>query len=81
MTAVTLIGKPDCHLCDDARATLMDVAGEFGLPVTELSIVDDAELAAEYAEEVPVVLIDGRVHSIWRVDPARLRSALQEAAS
>jgi glutaredoxin len=80
MTAVTLIGKPDCHLCDDARATLTDIAGEFGLPVTELSIMDDPELMAEYAEEVPVVLIDGRVHSIWRVDPVRLRSALEAAS-
>jgi glutaredoxin len=80
MPAVTLIGKPDCHLCDDARATLMDVAAEFGLPVTELSIADDAALAAEYAEEVPVVLIDGKVHTIWHVDPARLRSALEAAS-
>jgi glutaredoxin len=80
VTAVTLIGKPDCHLCDDARATLTEVAGEFGLGVTELSIMDDADLMAEYAEEVPVVLIDGKVHTIWRVDRARLRSALEAAS-
>jgi glutaredoxin len=80
MTQVTLIGKPDCHLCDDARATLTEVAGEFGLPFTELSIADDPALAAEYAEEVPVVIIDGKVHTIWRVDAARLRSALEAAS-
>ncbi|MCU1415256.1 MAG: glutaredoxin family protein [Microbacteriaceae bacterium] len=80
MASVTLISKPDCHLCDDARAMLTGIAGEFGLAVTELSIMDDADLMAEYAEEVPVVLIDGKVHTIWRVDPSRLRSALEAAS-
>jgi hypothetical protein len=42
----------------------------------ERSILDDDELRARYAEEIPVVLIDGRVHTIWRVDPVRLRAAL-----
>ncbi len=80
MTSIVLIGKPDCHLCDDARATLSVVAGEYGVAVTELSIADDPALALEYSEEVPVVLIDGRVHTIWRVDEARLRSALEAAS-
>jgi hypothetical protein len=43
----------------------------------ERSILDDAGLLAEYAEEIPVVLIDDRVHTIWRVDPDRLRNALR----
>jgi hypothetical protein len=42
----------------------------------ERSILDDPALLDEYAEEIPVVLIDGRVHTIWRVDPVRLRAAL-----
>ncbi len=29
-------------------------------------------------EDIPVVLIDGRQHTYWRVDPARLRTALLE---
>ena len=33
----------------------------------------------QYAEEIPVVLIDGRVHTIWRVEPERLRTALRAA--
>jgi hypothetical protein len=34
----------------------------------------------EFAEEIPVVMLDGRVHTIWRVEPARLRTALLEAS-
>ncbi|QNO37271.1 glutaredoxin family protein [Protaetiibacter sp. SSC-01] len=75
---LTLLGKPGCHLCDDARATVLEVAGERGLEVEERNILDDAELLDRYAEEIPVVLIDDRVHTIWRVDPDRLRRALDE---
>lgn len=44
----------------------------------ELSILDDPELVDKYIEEIPVVLLDDRVHTIWRVDEARLRKALDE---
>jgi ABC-type hemin transport system ATPase subunit len=73
---ITLIGKPGCHLCDDARAVVMRVAGETGAAVRELSILDDEELAARYADQIPVVLVDGAVHDFFRVDADRLRGAL-----
>lgn len=72
-----MLGKPGCHLCDDARAIVTEVLTEFpDVTFDERSILDDPALLAEYAEEIPVVLIDDRVHTIWRVDPARLRNAL-----
>ena len=72
-----MLGKPGCHLCDDARVIVTDVLAEFpGVTFEERSILDDPALLDAYAEEIPVVLIDGRVHTIWRVDPARLRKAL-----
>ncbi len=84
--AITLIGKPGCHLCDAARdvvtSVIAELNGEASAPsvtLEELSIFDDSELSDRYSEEIPVVLIDGRVHNIWRVDPDRLRSALREA--
>jgi hypothetical protein len=73
---ITLLGKPGCHLCDDARAVVSRVADELAVPWDERSILDDEELLAEYAEQIPVVLIDGRQHTFWRVDEARLRAAL-----
>lgn len=72
-----LLGKPGCHLCDDARAIVTEVLADFpDVAFDEKSILDDPDLMDAYAEEVPVVLIDGKVHTIWRVDPARLRKAL-----
>jgi glutaredoxin len=72
-----MLGKPGCHLCDDARAIVTEVLTEFpAATFEERSILDDPALIDAYAEEIPVVLIDGKVHTIWRVDPARLRKAL-----
>lgn len=80
MTRLTFIGKPDCHLCDDAHAVVDGVLVDFpGVEVIERSILDEPELFEAYAEEIPVLLIDDRVHTIWRVDAARLRSALGAA--
>ena len=73
---VQLVGKRDCHLCDDARATIAAVCEETGNGWTEVFIDDDPMLADEYADQVPVVLVDGRMHDFFRVDQMRLRAAL-----
>jgi hypothetical protein len=83
--SLTLIGKPGCHLCDDARTVVTGVMDELqsrpdapALTLDEVSILDDAALNAKYAEEIPVLLINGRVHNYWRIDPVRLTTALLE---
>ncbi|MGK3951461.1 glutaredoxin family protein [Microbacterium sp. I2] len=79
MTTLTLIGKPDCHLCDVAREVVETVVAELpedAVDVEELSIADDPALYAVWWEKIPVVLIDGELHGHWRVSPDRLRSAL-----
>ena len=78
MTAprVRLVGRAGCHLCDDDRAVIERVCSEVGETYEEVSIDDDADLAARYAEEIPVTFVDGRQHGFWRVDEARLRAAL-----
>ena len=79
---LTLIGKPGCHLCDDAREVITGVVSDFaGVSLDELSILDDRELYAKYMDEIPVLLLNGKVHNIWRIDPARLRAALTEATA
>jgi hypothetical protein len=78
---VVLIGKPGCHLCDDARIVIREVVDSLGadgplINFEERSILDDAELHARFVDDIPVVLVDGRVHTFWRVDAERLRTAL-----
>ena len=73
---ITLIGKPGCHLCDDARAVVARVAEDLGVGWSELDITADQALSEEYGEQIPVTLVDGRRHDFWRVDEVRLRAAL-----
>ncbi|UCM89549.1 glutaredoxin family protein [Streptomyces marincola] len=73
---VTLIGKPGCHLCDDARRVVAEVCERTGAAWEEKDITRDEELHRRYWEQIPVVLVDGEQHDFWRVDPDRLRRAL-----
>lgn len=85
MTTLTLIRKPDCHLCEVASdvidavvAELPDAAAE-QIEIVEASIQDDPALYDLWWEKIPVVLIDGELHAHWRVSPERLREALEAA--
>ncbi|WP_432753130.1 glutaredoxin family protein [Streptomyces sp. JL2001] len=73
---VTLIGKPGCHLCDDARVVVEAVCAETGARWEEKDITQDEELHRAYWEQIPVVLVDGEQHTFWRVDAGRLRREL-----
>jgi glutaredoxin len=73
---VTLIGKPGCHLCEDAEKVVARVCDELGVPWEQKDITQDEELHRAYWEQIPVVLVDGQQHTFWRVDEARLRAAL-----
>jgi len=72
---VRVLGRPGCHLCVDAAAVVADVCGhEIGWD--ELSITSDPELLDRYADEIPVVIVDGAVLTYWRVTTDQLRAAL-----
>lgn len=73
---ITLVSRPGCHLCDDARLVIAAVAAQQGVAWEELSIDDDAQLRARYAEQIPVTLVDGVQHDFFRVSPERLTAAL-----
>ncbi|MFS0866531.1 glutaredoxin family protein [Microbacterium sp. 179-B 1A2 NHS] len=84
MTALTLISKPDCHLCDVAREIVDTVVADLPegrVEVEELSISDDPGLYAQWWEKIPVVLVDGELHAHWRVSAERLRAALEGSPS
>lgn len=81
MVEVTFVAKPGCHLCDVARPVVEAVVAEFPgrASLVELDMTQDAALAERWSEDVPVVLVDGRPHASWRVDPARLRDRIARA--
>lgn len=76
---ITLLSKPGCHLCDDARAVIARVAAECGVGWEERDITASAEDTAAYWDKIPVTLVDGVMHDFWRVSGDRLRAALRDA--
>jgi glutaredoxin len=73
---ITLLGRPGCHLCDDAREIIARVAADLGVAWEERDITQSAADAAAYWDMIPVTLIDGKQHDFWRVSESRLRAAL-----
>ncbi|TMR06307.1 glutaredoxin family protein [Actinomadura soli] len=73
---ITLLGKPGCHLCDDARAVIERVARELDVPWEERDITKSERDTEQYWEQIPVTLINGVQHDFWRVDEDRLRAAI-----
>ena len=76
---VTMIGRPGCHLCQDALLVIARVCAEMGESFVEIDIDSDPALREKYGAEIPVTLVDGRQHDFWRVSEHRLRTALAPA--
>ncbi len=74
---VVLVTKPQCHLCEDARAVVERVTASLGLRWRERSVADAAELLERFAEELPVLMIDGVQRDFWTIDEERLRRLLR----
>lgn len=74
---VVMLGRPGCHLCEEAWEVIARVTGESGASRAreELDDVGEAD-REEYWDKIPVTFVDGRRHDFWRVDEQRLRTAL-----
>ena len=73
MPEVVLYGRPDCHLCEEARALLRAVAGAGW---REVDIDGDDELLRAYLERIPVIEVDGRIVSELVPDADAIRGAV-----
>jgi glutaredoxin len=76
---ITLLARPGCHLCDDARKVISKVADDLGVTWEERDITQSPADLREYWEKIPVTLVDGVQHDFWRVSEDRLRRALKLA--
>jgi hypothetical protein len=74
---VTLYGRPECHLCDEAREGLQALrARGLAFEVREVNIESDDRLLRRYLERIPVIELDGEVVCELRLDPHELRARL-----
>jgi hypothetical protein len=78
---VVVLVTDGCHLCDDACAIVAAVCAETAVQWAARDLLDtDEPIRLRWREYVPVVLIDGEVHDIFRVNADRLRAALAQSA-
>ena len=74
---VVLYARPDCHLCDEARAQLEGLRAEgLAFQLEEMNIELDDRLLARYLERIPVVVLDGKIVSELGLDSGELRARL-----
>lgn len=76
---MVIFSKPDCHLCDVAKDTLLQHA-RWLPPLEELDISDDPDLRERYGESIPVVEIDGEERFRGTVNPVLLRRLIEGTA-
>ena len=76
MPAVTLYGKPGCHLCEEARAAVERVRAEHPFELEEVDISLDPVLHRRYGERIPVLALEGEELFDYVVDEAALRERL-----
>lgn len=75
---LTLLTRPSCSLCAEARTVVERVAADLQLDWEEISIGDDEALSERFGEEVPAVMVDGVQRDFWQIDEARLRRILRQ---
>ena len=81
MTAhqITLLSRPGCHLCEEARDGHRAGRGRPGRALVRSGTSPSPRrTSSAYWEMIPVTLIDGVQHDYWRVSEDRLRAALRE---
>ena len=77
MPIVTVFARSGCHLCEIALEEIEKFKDEFTFEIEKILIDGDATLEKKYGEEIPVILINGKPHDFFRIDPERFRRAMQ----
>jgi glutaredoxin len=79
---VVLYARPDCHLCDEARAQLEVLRAEgVAFQLEEVNIDSDDKLLARYLERIPVIVLDGQIVSELGLDSGELRARLDTVSA
>jgi glutaredoxin len=74
---VRLYGRPDCHLCDQARDGLERMRSDgVEFQLVEIDIETDERLLRRFLERIPVIELDGEIVCELGLDRDGLRARL-----
>ncbi|HYJ16889.1 MAG TPA: glutaredoxin family protein [Candidatus Limnocylindria bacterium] len=73
---LTLYSRKDCCLCDAMKAVIDKVAANLPLEIDEIDIDGSSETREKFADQVPLLFIDGRKAFKYRVTAKQLAKKL-----
>lgn len=74
---LTLLGRHDCHLCDEAAMMLLGLRERFGFEISAVDIDNDDEMVKVYGLRIPVIIDEaGRILAEGAIELASLQAAL-----
>jgi glutaredoxin len=65
---VTFYTKAGCHLCEEARDMLEDIAALTTYELTEIDIRDNPAIFEQYRYRIPVIIINGETTIEGRIE-------------
>ena len=79
-TSVIIYTRPGCHLCDEAKASMLASGCEDEFTIEEVNIDLDPDLSDRYGWDIPVVFINGVKAFKHRVDASDFKRKLRRLA-
>jgi len=77
MKSVTVYSRSGCHLCEIAIDRISSIINDYNFTLDIILIDQNSELEKEFGEQVPVILINNKIHDYWRVDLERFTTAIK----
>lgn len=74
---VTFYTKAGCHLCEEARDMLDDIAAQTPYELTEIDIRSNPQTFEEYRYRIPVIIVNNNRLLEGRIEFRDLAKALQ----
>ncbi len=82
MHRITILGKPDCKLCDAAKKIVdLVVSPNVMALIEQVDITKNPELLAKYHDDIPIILVDGVEKFRGQVDPDALARLFYDQVS
>jgi glutaredoxin len=78
MPKLTLYTRQGCHLCEDAKAALLELKNEWDFSFEEVDIESSDELTEQYGLMIPVVHMDGEMVAYGIVNQFDIKERLHE---
>ncbi|MDP4164562.1 MAG: glutaredoxin family protein [Bacillota bacterium] len=80
-SVLTFYTRPGCHLCEKAKAELLEIQKHLDFIFNEVNINDSDELTEKYGLMIPVFELDGEEAGFGHVNKSDISKRLQEKTS